>query len=312
MRRAAVALVGGLALILVVSCSSGAGGGPGPSAQHSPTGYVPTGKWDAAFVKLQHGVSGSFSSLVIGKPCTEPITKPCVVGGAEISDVGVFATGADRASYVHRAVGLAADATEARGYRTLHLRNGDTFVSAMGRAHRGGCWARTASVPEFGSRWSPMPAGFAVLLNADADNDPKLSSRTTRFGGVADVGLVLLFLGLDHFYYEAADHYGWKLTRVPIELRVDAKGLPTGFAVDGARIAESLVGPAPESTNAPAAFTGDSVDALWDAAVRQTLTPMRGEFSISDLGTAHTFTAPPRNLILHHRARGDDPCPAAR
>jgi hypothetical protein len=312
-RSPARILVGALALVLLVSCSHGSGDSRKPSANESPSSYVATGTWDAAFMMTMRGLDGSFRSRVVGPPCTEPITNPCVVGGAQISDAGVFTTGPDGARYEHYAVGLDADVTEASGYHTLLVPNGDDFISAMGRTSRGGCWAPILGVPEFGSQWPPMPVGFAVLLNADADDDPPLGSGTTRFGGVADVDLILRYLGLQRLYNHAADHYGWSRSRVPIELRVDADGRPAGFSVDGARVAESLVGPEPTSVeSAPAALLEASSDDALDAEVRHTLTPIRGEFSVFDLGQEHAIVLPPKDRLLTQRAEGDDPCPSAR
>jgi len=262
-------------------------------------------------MKVLGGLGGSFRSQVVGTPCTEPIKKPCVVGGAQITEVGVFTLSRNAASYEHRAFGLSADASEARGYRVRYLPNYDSYISAMGLTSRAGCWAPVFYTPVFGSRWSMMPAGFAVMRDADAPDDPAPARKPQRFGGVADVELVLKFLGLGRLFDDMVGHFHWSGTRVPIELRVGADGLPTGFAVDGAQVAQALVGPEPSSNpTAPAAFVDDEDDKSYNAEVWHALAPMRGELVLSHLGEKRTITAPPKRLTLPHDAKGNDPCPA--
>lgn len=314
MPRPARFLGAGLALLVLVSCTSGSGSGkhPQPTADGSRSAYIATTAWSGAHMKVLGGLTGSFRSQVVGTPCTEPRTKPCVVGGAQISEVGAFTLSRDAASYEHRAFGLAADVSEARGYRVRFLPTYDAFISAMGLTSRAGCWAPVFNTPLFGSRWSMMPAGFAVMSDADAQKDPAPTGKAQRFGGVADVELVLKYLGLGQLYDDMYYHYHWGATRVPIELRVGAEGLPTGFAVDGKQLARALVGPDPSSNpNAPAAFRSDEVDdKSFDAEVRNALEPMRGEFVLSHLGEKRTISAPPKRLQLPHDAKGNDPCPA--
>ena len=312
MRRAVVALSAGLVLLLLVSCSSGSGSGKHqkPSAGESRSAYVATTVWSGAHMKVLGGLSGSFRSQVVGTPCTEPRTKPCVVGGAQITEAGAFTLSRDAASYEHRAFGLTADVSEARGYRVRVLPTYDAFISAMGLTSRAGCWAPVFNTPVFGSRWRMMPEGFAVMSDADAQKDPAPTGKAQRFGGVADVELVLKYLGLGQLYDDMYYHYHWAGTRVPIELRVGADGLPAGFAVDGHQVALALVGPDPDGgSSAPAALTGEADDKSFDAEVRHSLDPMRGEFVLFHLGEKRRITAPPKRLQLPHDAKGNDPCP---
>lgn len=313
-RSAARLLVCALALALLVACSHGS------SSKKPAHASEKVAAWDAAYTKTLHGLSGSFRSLVVGTPCTEPIRKPCVVGGAQISDVGTFTLTPNSARYEHHAFGLDAAVSEETGYRALHLKNPlqyprlvTGYVSAIGRTSHGGCWAPVRNFPSFGSRWPLFPQGFTLMLNADAVKDPAFTGKAMRFGGVADVYEVLEFLGLQRLYDDHASYYHWRSTRVPIELRIDADGRPVGFGVNGEQIAEFLVGPDPDKNpNAPAMFVEYSADRTRDAEVRHALAPMHGEFTLYGLGKTHAMPLPAKNRRLTAYTRGDDPCPGNR
>ncbi len=315
MRSARRALAAVLAAVVLLSCSSEAEEQP---VEEKPSEYVATGAWDAAYMRVIRGLSGSFRSLVVGEPCEEPQTAgSCLVGGAQISQVGDFTLGPDSARYEYRAFGLDADLSEASGYRVIvepgtHVTRpgGAGFLSVMGRTTGGGCWAKSYSPTAFGSRWSLMPVGFSVLLDADAVEDPLAGDGPKRFTGTADVQLVLEFLGLESLYDAAAREYSWRNARVPLELRVRGDGLPLGFAVAGDRVALALVGPEPTDGGTSAASVRAAERNLdLDARIRHALRPMNGEFLLSDLGKKRTIKAPPKDLVSAKVAEGDDPCP---
>jgi hypothetical protein len=289
--KVSLALAGLLLLVAVSACSAGTAGKAGkerPARAREPVGTA----WASAHRKALGGLHGRFRSAVVTRACTQPPTKPCAVGGAANVDAGSFTLYQKSVDYVHTAFGNGADVTELTGYRVRTTTDYAEYYQAIGHRNGTGCWTKVENRTSFGSQWADPP-GFEVIDNAEPDNDPPAGRGASELVAQAEARIVLTFLGLEDL--EFSDDYLAEYQKVPVHLRIDEHGYAAGFWVDGEEVATALVGPAPSpegSTNP--AFLPVKDDKVRNARVRQVLTPVHGEFTMSGFTGDATVVRAPR------------------